>query len=101
MHFNLQHRVKTELSLRCILDLMAKGSCQSPRLHRKALERVSTVLNKRLINVMETTIIVHINGCGVVKRLISDLIVLNSLKWHESYQHQLEQKMSLHQKKKN
>lgn len=61
MHFSLQHGVKAELSLRCILDLSAEGSCQSPHLHRKVLERASTVPNKRLINLMETTIIVHIH----------------------------------------
>lgn len=64
MHFCFQHRVKAELSLRCSLDLTAKGSRQSPRLHRR--ERVSTVPNKRLINSMETTIIVRLHVYWVV-----------------------------------
>lgn len=66
MHFSLQRCVNAELSLRCILHLTAKGSCQSSRLQRKVLKRVSNVPNKCRINTTGSTIIVHIKVCSAV-----------------------------------
>lgn len=66
MHFSLRHRAKAESSLTCILDLTAKRSCQSPHLHRKVWERVSSVPNQLLINSTETTGTVRVDVCCTV-----------------------------------